>query len=147
MTSPSGLSTPVSLSPNQILRDKTLKRMKFIHFTNKWKCYGPREGLFCFVLFCLKWAFAPILFHWLKFNQLKFLSTIHFNLLKGKICLYRENWIWLYRWDTLSLAYSPSKEDLFFVLHVETIQSEFTVQIIFQGASIKTVMEMENQEK
>lgn len=48
-------------------------------------------GLKRFFFNFFKWAFAPILFHWLKFNQLKLLSTIHLNLLKGKICLYREN--------------------------------------------------------
>lgn len=119
VASPSGLSAPVSLPLNQILRDKTLKWVKFIHFTNKWKCYGPRElfvWLLVLALFWVwfLWAFAPILFHWFKFNQWKlFLSTIHFDLLKWKICLYGEDWIWLYRWETLSLAYSPSKEDPF----------------------------------
>lgn len=134
VASPSGPSALVFLSLSQILPDKTLKWMKFVHFTHKWKCRSPRE---LFVCLFFNWAFALILFRWLKFNLLKlFLSTIHSNLLKGKICLSRENWTWVYRWYTLSLAYSPSKK-VNFVLHAVPIQSEFMVQITFQGASIK----------
>lgn len=131
VASPSGPSALVFLSLSQILPDKTLKWMKFIHFTHKWKCRGLESCLF------FNWAFALILFHWLKFNQLTlFLSTIHSNLWKGKVCLSRENWTWVYRWYTLSLAYSPPTK-VIFILHAVPIPSEFMVQITFQGASIK----------
>lgn len=143
VTSPSGISTPVSLSLNQILRQDL--KVTEIHPFHKQMAIS----LVCLLLFFvfLLMGFAPILFSWLKFNQLKlFLSTIHFNLLKGKICLYGVKEIWLYRWDTLPLAYSLSQEDLSCAACWADSIRILSADCI-SGASIKTIMEIEDHEK
>lgn len=145
VTSPSGISTPVSFSLNQILRQDL--KVNETHPFHKQMAISWVERAGLFVVVFLLMGFAPILFSWLKFNQLKlFLSTIHFNLLKRKIYLYGVKEIWLYRWDILPLADSLSQEDLSCASCWADSIRILSADCI-SGASIKTIMEMEDHEK